>query len=288
MLLQRLASGIVALPVILALIWLGGVGYAIGLALVLAIAALEFYAALASPSATNPAAHLVVAKAAQRGTPERLLRQRPLGYLGAAFVALTVAAAHNGFDWWAGSLALLIFLAFLWLAWRGEIGTALHDWLILVGGVFYLGFLGSHLIFLRALDNGRDWLLLAVLATFAADTAAYFLGRAMGRTKLAPRISPGKTVEGTLGGLLAGAAVVILLNWALGPRIDAAQIIPLALLLPVAAAVGDLGESLLKRGAGVKDASALIPGHGGFLDRLDSLLFTGVLVYYYLLWVVLP
>jgi phosphatidate cytidylyltransferase len=152
--------------------------------------------------------------------------------------------------------------------------------------VAYVGLLGTHLIFLRDLHNGRDWVLLALFATFATDTAAYFVGKAIGERRLARHISPGKTVEGTAGGLICGALAVIALNWLLGLRIEADQVLGLALLLPLVAVIGDLGESLLKRGAGVKDASGLVPGHGGFLDRLDSILFCVPLLYYYILWVV--
>jgi phosphatidate cytidylyltransferase len=93
-------------------------------------------------------------------------------------------------------------------------------------------------------------------------------------------------VEGTLGGLAGGFAAVVLANYFLGIRLEAALIVPLAALLPVAAVVGDLAESIIKRGMHVKDASHLIPGHGGVLDRLDSLLFTFPVVLYYLIWVV--
>lgn len=279
MFLIRVASALIGVPVILAVIALGGFGFTIALGFVLVIATLEFYSLVA------PAANPAVAELAPAGL-KRLFQQQPLGIIGAAFVALLVAAAHNGVDWWTGALALLVAVAFLWLVFRGQVEAALSDWLWATGGVLYVGFLGSHLVFLRALDDGRDWVILAVFATFATDTSAYFVGRFLGRTRLAPQISPGKTVEGSLGGLLAGALMVVLLNWSLGLRVDVGQIAPLAILLPVAAEVGDLAESLVKRGAGVKDAGVLIPGHGGFLDRLDSVLFTGVLVYYYVLWVV--
>lgn len=281
---QRVASAVVGVPIILGVVALGGVGYAIALAFVLGIAALEYYAAVA-PS-FNPLAAETETK--PRPGLALLLGQRPLGYLGAAFVALLVAAAHNGSDWWTGTLALAIFVTFLWLIGRGQVAAALQDWLIALGGVLYIGFLGSHLVLLRGLEDGRDWTMLAVFATFSADTAAYFVGRALGRRPLAPHISRGKTVEGSVGGFVAGALAVILLNWALGLRLSVGAIVPLALLLPLAAAAGDLGESLVKRGAGVKDASALVPGHGGFLDRLDSILFTTVLVYYYVVWAILP
>jgi phosphatidate cytidylyltransferase len=272
MLVQRVAVSIVGIPVIIALTLLGGAVFTVAAALVLTIAALEFY------PATDPAP-------AARETPS-LWDQRLPGLIGAAGVALLVAAADNGFNWWARALTLLVVLPFLPLIVRGETATGLRDWLWALGGLLYVGLLGSHLVFLRDAPNGRDWVLLVFFATFATDTSAYFVGRLAGRTRVASAISPGKTLEGSLGGFAAGVGAVLVLNWALDAGAGA-EIIPLALLLPLAAELGDLAESLIKRGAGVKDASRIIPGHGGFLDRLDSLLFTIPLVYYYLTWIVL-
>jgi len=231
--------------------------------------------------AANPLAAL-----AQRPLP-RLLNQRPLSLLGVALVALLVAGAHNGVDWWTGALALAVVLPSLWLIARGETERGLSEWLIAVGGVLYVGWLGSYLVPLRQLDEDGQWVFLAVFAAFANDTGAYFVGMAVGRTPLAPRISPSKTVEGSLGGLACGVAAVPVLSYALGLDIDIGPLIPLAVLVPVAAQLGDLAESLLKRSAGVKDAGVLVPGHGGLLDRLDSLLFVVPMVYYYALWAVL-
>jgi len=110
---------------------------------------------------------------------------------------------------------------------------------------------------------------------------AYFVGRAIGHRPLAPVISPKKTVEGFLGGYIAGFAVVVGLNYIMDLGVPAAQIVLLALLLPPVATVGDLAESAVKRAVGIKDASELIPGHGGFLDRLDSILFVFAAVYFF-------
>jgi len=272
MLPQRVAVSIVGIPVIVGLTLLGGPLFTIVAGFLLTVAALEFYAATDPTSAGSRTHHL--------------LNQRPLALIGAAGVALLVAAADNGFDWWTRALALLVILPFLPIILRGEAETGLRDWLWTLGGLMYVGFLGSHLILLRDAANGEDWLLLALLATFATDTSAYFVGRLIGRTKIAPSISPGKTLEGALAGFAAGLATVLILNWALDAGAGL-EIIPLAFLLPALAQLGDLAESLIKRGAGVKDASHAIPGHGGFLDRLDSVLFTAPLVYYYLTWIIL-
>ena len=282
----RVATAIVGVPVVIALIWWGGAGYSVAVGVILAVAALEFYAAVAPASANPSLAENPLVALAQRPLP-RLLNQRPLGLLGTALIALLVAGAHNGADWWTGALALAAVLPSLWLIARGETQEGLADWLVIVGGVLYVGWLGSYLVPLRQLDHDGQWVFLAVFAAFANDTGAYFVGTAVGRTPLARRISPSKTVEGSLGGLACGAAAVPLLSYALGLDIDAAPLIPLAVLVPLAAQLGDLAESLLKRSTGVKDAGVLVPGHGGVLDRLDSLLFVVPMVYYYAIWVVL-
>lgn len=154
-----------------------------------------------------------------------------------------------------------------------------------LAAIAYVALLGSTIILLRELDNGRDWVYLALFSTFAVDTAAYFTGRAIGRHTMAPAISPKKTWEGFAGGYAGGFAAVLLLNHFLGLRIDAATAILIGATLPAAAAAGDLFESWVKRRAGVKDASGLIPGHGGVLDRLDSLLFVFPVVWVVARWV---
>jgi phosphatidate cytidylyltransferase len=271
MLAQRVAVAVVGTPVIVGLTLVGGPAFAIAAGIVLTIAALEFF------SATDPSR--------ADGAPRRLTDQRAAGLLGAASVALLVVAADNGWEWWTRALALVVVLPFLAPILRGDTENGLRDWLWGVGGLLYVGFLGSHIIFLRDAANGEDWMLLALFATFATDSGAYVVGHLIGRTKITPAISPGKTLEGSLGGLAAGFATVLALNRALDAGAGT-EIVGLALLLPVVAEIGDLAESLIKRGAGVKDASHVLPGHGGFLDRLDSVLFTIPLVYYYLTWII--
>lgn len=262
MLAQRVASAIVGVPLILLLIWAGGPWYTGAASLIVLVAALEFQ------------------------TPHRG-RWAPLSLLAAGLAAALPAAASVGIDWLLWFLVGGALIPLIWVALRGEPVTALDDWAWTVGGLLYVGLLGSHMVLLRELDpDNPDWVYLTVLSTFAADTTAYFAGRALGRRQLTPAISPGKTVEGTLGGLAAGFGAVVLLNYFLGIRLEAALIVPLAALVPVAAIIGDLAESILKRGMQVKDAGHLIPGHGGVLDRLDSLLLTFPVVYYYVLWIV--
>ena len=159
---------------------------------------------------------------------------------------------------------------------------AFNSWVWTVAGILYVGWLLGHLVALRGLDDGRNWVFFILFVTWASDTFAFFVGRKLGRHKLAPNISPGKTWEGAAGGV--GAAVIMsILFFAPTPfRLPLAswQIIPLAVLVSIFGQLGDLVESLLKRNMGVKDSGSLMPGHGGVLDRIDSLVFASVVVYY--------
>jgi phosphatidate cytidylyltransferase len=148
----------------------------------------------------------------------------------------------------------------------------------------------SYWLNLRGLEDGRNWVYLAMLITFANDTGAFFIGRAKGKHKLAPTISPAKTWEGAIGGLISAilAAIVIamVLNLISPFTFEYWQIILLGFLVSLFAQLGDLVESLFKRNTGVKESGNLLPGHGGILDRFDSLIFVGAVVYYYVIWVV--
>ncbi|HVF44077.1 MAG TPA: phosphatidate cytidylyltransferase, partial [Pyrinomonadaceae bacterium] len=114
-----------------------------------------------------------------------------------------------------------------------------------------------------------------------SDTGAYYMGRAFGKHKLAPKISPGKTWEGAIGGMLASLLMATLAHFWFFPELSLNAALPLAAVMNVLGVVGDLTESALKRSAGAKDAANLLPGHGGFLDRLDSLLYNAPLLYYF-------
>ncbi len=147
--------------------------------------------------------------------------------------------------------------------------------------ITYVVLLFSHIILLRGLNQGIYLTFLAIGLTWATDTGAYFVGRAMGRHKLAPRVSPNKTVEGAIGGVLVAVAVA----FAAGRMLPDKSLTPgimfvLAVAVGISAQLGDLVESALKRFAGVKDSGWLIPGHGGVLDRFDSILFSIPAVYY--------
>lgn len=145
------------------------------------------------------------------------------------------------------------------------------DWALSLAGGLYLGLLMGFFVALRGLDNGLAWILTAAVSVMVADAGAYFAGRAFGRHPWWPRHSPKKTWEGYLVGAALGALVTVVLGtWLL--HLSLLESLGLGLTITLLAPLGDLAESMLKRQVGAKDSSNLIPGHGGVLDRLDSLL----------------
>ena len=163
---------------------------------------------------------------------------------------------------------------------RGVFGLALT-----LFGVVYVGFLFPHLVWVRQVADGKSWVFFIALVAMMGDSGGYAIGRAWGKHKLIPHISPGKTVEGSAGAVLGnlGAAAIGWL-WLL-PNQAWVECVVLGLILGALAQIGDLCESAVKRAFGAKDSGRLFPGHGGVLDRVDSLLFPAAFVYYYVtLW----
>jgi phosphatidate cytidylyltransferase len=151
-------------------------------------------------------------------------------------------------------------------------------------GIFYIGFCGAHLILLRSFPNGIFWLLLLTAITVSSDTAAYYVGRKLGKTKLYPTLSPGKTRAGAVGGIIGGIIGGLLVAAFVFESANLAMIGLLSLILSAIGIIGDLIESLIKRVSGVKDSGQILPGHGGLLDRCDSILLTAPALYYALYW----
>jgi phosphatidate cytidylyltransferase len=148
-------------------------------------------------------------------------------------------------------------------------------------GVCYVNWLLGHAISLRALPDGVHWILLLVWVTWIGETAAYLVGSLAGRHKLAPGISPGKTVEGAVAQLVASVLAALAAGGWLFPGLHVRDALAVGILLGVLGQLGDLVESALKRSVGVKDAGNVIPGHGGMLDRIDGLLFNVPVLFYY-------
>ncbi len=262
MLKQRLAVAAVGLPAVALLVWLPERPFSVVVALILGAAVFEMMRALAPdeplslPLSAGVATALVVA-----------LVRTDVGVSVWGFVAVTVAA-----------LAMI-------LRPGSRLAASLGGWW--VTACLYVGVFGAHLVLLRLEPEGQRWLLVLLAATFATDTGAYAVGRTLGRRPFMPRVSPSKTWEGALGGLAFGTAAAIGATVALD--LELREGAPLALfalfaVLPVAAIAGDLLESALKRTMDVKDMSGLLPGHGGLLDRLDSMLLVGVCLYWMVRW----
>jgi len=215
-----------------------------------------------------------------------------LTYFGLVWTLLFILSPHFQNDFPVPlvplllSSAVVISLILLLLCRQKE--AAFIDWAWTIAGTLYVGWLLSHFVALRGLDDGRNWVFFALFVTFGSDTAAFFIGRALGRHHLAPHISPGKTWEGAIGGILGAIVVSLLftLTTPLSLPLSYWQAILLGLLVSIFGQLGDLVESLLKRNTGVKDSGKLLPGHGGFLDRIDSIVFAGIVVYYYVIWAV--
>ena len=150
-------------------------------------------------------------------------------------------------------------------------------------GVIYVGFLGAHLLLLHQLPEGSSWILVLTAITAGSDSGAYYCGRRFGKHKLCPQISPNKTIEGAIGGLVVGVAVAVLMVILLRLQVSWFFLVPVAVLLTGVGIAGDLTESIIKRATGSKDSGTLLAGHGGVLDRVDSLLFAAPVLYYLLL-----
>jgi phosphatidate cytidylyltransferase len=186
-----------------------------------------------------------------------------------------------------GLICSLLALVFLVL----RLYSRLDDILLFLSlgglGTLYIGLCSAHLVLLYALENGVYWLIILTAMTAGSDTGAYYAGRAFGNKKLCPSISPGKTVAGGIGGILAGIITAELVSMILPITASLIEIVIIALALVPIGISGDLIESVIKRASDVKDSGSILGGHGGLLDRIDSLLLTAPVLYYLLYYGVL-
>jgi phosphatidate cytidylyltransferase len=255
----RILVGLVAAPIVLIPLWLGGVWALLLILAVALIGGVEFYELMA---------HGGYAPA------------RVLGLLWLA--ALVVTGWHPGMPW---SLAVLtggLILTLIYALYQTE--SPVTIWAVTSIGAIYLGLMLGQAVALRLLPNGLAWLFLGVLITWANDTVAYFVGVTLGRHKLWPRLSPKKTWEGTIGGWIGAALIGGGLAWWLLPEVHWWVGVGLGAIGGILALFGDLSISMVKRQVGVKDSGKLFPGHGGMLDRLDSILFVLPFIYQVARW----
>lgn len=178
-------------------------------------------------------------------------------------------------------LATLIGIISVPLLSRVPLDESLRDSAVTLFGVLYLGLTLCTLSMTRLLPQGEWLIFFLLLVTWASDTGAYYVGTLYGRHRLAPTISPKKTVEGLVGGFFGAILVAYAARWWFLPELSGLDCLILATLLTIAGLWGDLTESAMKRSVGMKDSGGILPGHGGMLDRLDSLLFTAPVFYYY-------
>jgi len=275
MLKKRILSGVILVPVVAFLVWWKTFSYPIPfLVLVCFITALlliEFY-------------RLASLVGAQVHQPVGVV----LGVLlvVSAFFSKHLDAKVVQFVDSELLIYLSIFVPFVYQIIKRESASAFSTIFIFFAGTIYVGWaFGRHLILIRSLPDGAFLIFLFIAIIWCGDTGAYAVGKSLGKHKLIPAISPGKTVEGSIGGLLFGTLGGIAIKYAFLPELAVYHVIILGCLLGIIGQISDLGESLLKRDADVKDSGNLIPGHGGIFDRCDSMVFTAPVLYYYLKFV---
>ena len=266
MLKKRSITALWGIPLLIAAIWFGQPWFTGLVAIWGVLAVFEFY-------------RLVSAS-----------KKPPLTYFGLIWTLLFILSPH--FDYIIPTPLILtsaVILSLIWLLLRPQKEEAFTGWVWTIVGIIYVGWLLSHLVALRGLDEGRNWVFFVLFTTFAFDTAAFFVGRAWGKHRLAPSISPAKTWEGAIAGVFGAIIVSLLfiLPTPLSLHLSYMQAVLLGLGVSVFGQLGDLAESLFKRNMEAKESGKLLPGHGGALDRLDSIIFTSVVVYYYVIWVTL-
>lgn len=203
-----------------------------------------------------------------------------------ALVAGTATSASFAFPSFVAPVFTLALLALVAASLRQPSGRPLawEPLGVAVLGVAYVNWLLGHALWLRELEGGIDWILLLVTVTWVGETTAYVAGSLIGRRKLAPTVSPKKTVEGAVAQVVASVAAAVVAHATFFSGLPLGHAIIVGALLGVVGQVGDLAESVMKRSVGTKDTAQLIPGHGGILDRIDGLLFNTPVLFYYAAW----
>lgn len=266
---RRILTALFLLAILAPVVYIGGIAYFVLVAGFLSIAAWE-YCRMFQLRGHEPVTLLTV------GAVMLSLAARAF-VPAAAAVVLTIEV-------------LAIMVVHLIRFERGRDPAAV-DLAISAAGIVYLGWIGAYLLDLRLLPDGLMWLVTVLVTVWLSDTAAYFVGVRLGRHKLSRRLSPRKSWEGYGAGVIAGTATAVILTWLLGRaglfNLGIVQSAALGFVLSALTTLGDLGESLFKRYAGIKDSGTWLPGHGGAFDRVDSLIWAGALGYLWIRFVLL-
>jgi len=262
---KRVLTAIVFLPILFYAIWSQNPVFFVSLATIAILLGVYEFCSLASNYCNSAS--------------------RVLSLIAAA--GICAVAYFSKPEWLAAVIAFLVIGELISKLWKeSDLQKALPSSAVPAFGVLYVAGLGAFIISLRMTESlipelAAKLLTLFFAIVFAGDTLAYYTGRTIGRHKLAPHISPGKTIEGAIGGLVGNTAAAVIAHYTFFPELPLAHAIPLGLVMGVFGILGDLAESMLKRGAHIKDAGHIIPGHGGVLDRLDSMVFNAPILYYY-------
>ncbi len=198
-------------------------------------------------------------------------------------IVFAIIAYFQRFDLVAAALSFAAIATFMWILFKGR-QPYIANVATTVLGMIYCGWFPLHLLFLRNLesnrfDDGLGFVVMMFIAILLTDTGCYYAGTHFGKHKLAPIVSPNKTVEGSIGGMVCAVVGAMVIGWYLG--LEWYLSLVAGLLCTIFAQIGDLSESLIKRDAGVKDSGDILPGHGGFLDRCDSFILTIPVMYYF-------
>ena len=263
----RIGSAAVTLPLLVLVVWVGGAWFSGLVAISAAVGAMEL-CRMARKQGARPSVAVSVLLAVTLIASARLLADAsPDNAIPPAIVGGAAA------------------IALVWLLIPHQVRPGISGLAATVAAAIYIGGLLFHAPLLRELEQGREWVLVLFIVTFSTDMCAFFVGKAIGKRPLAPSISPSKTWEGALGGFGGAVVAAVAAVQILGLDATVLESLALGALAGVAGQLGDLAVSRMKRIADVKDSGWLFPGHGGLLDRMDSIVFNLVVVYYSALWV---
>lgn len=264
---KRIVTALIVAPLLLAVIWYGSKSVFLLLVLVtVTIGLLEYYTLTKKIAPVLPV------------------------WLGILLGSLIVFSSYRfSFPCILAMLFLVIVLSLLYFLLNYKTySNVFFSMGIFIIGLLYVAFFLSHLVLIRHLATGPIWILFLLAVVFAGDIGAYYVGSFLGRHKLYPCVSPGKTIEGAAGGLAAGIGAAYLMRIYFFPWLTIGQVIFLSLSLGVTAQIGDLVESMFKRAAQVKDSGKLLPGHGGLLDRIDGVILAAPVLFYELVFFIRP
>jgi phosphatidate cytidylyltransferase len=263
---KRIITGLIALPLLIAFILKGSIfQFSCFIVILSVIGLLEFY---------------------RMALPERRFEGALASIAGALFC---IAIWSKDFMWLLLAITLFVLsFGLIFLLKIKDIKMSAGEVAMMFLGVLYVPLLLSHLALLRDMAHGVQWIFLLLIIVMSGDTAAFYIGRAFGKKKLYPIVSPNKSIEGSLGGLAGSIAGAFIAKATFFSALSPIDSIMTAVLLGCLGQLGDLFESMLKRSFGVKDSGSIVPGHGGILDRLDSILFAAPAAFFYACYVFLP